>query len=659
MSAPTRSTPRPSLFSRPTAETGFWGWVTTVDHKRIAIMYFVTAAVFFFLGGVEALVIRTQLAGPNAGIVSADLYNQMFTMHGLTMIFLGLMPLSQAFFNYLLPLQIGARDVAFPRLNALGYWVFLFGGLFIYSSIFLGGMPDGGWFNYAPLSTVGPNPGDLGALPDSGAHVSRMVFYSIGLQITGIASLAAAVNFIVTILNMRAPGMTLLRLPVFIWMTLVTSFLMLFAMPVIGIALWQLMFDIRFGANFFNPSAGADPILWQHMFWLFGHPEVYILILPAFGIVSEVLPVFSRKPLFGYPAVVFSGIVIGLMGWGVWAHHMFVTGLGPVANTAFGLTTMFIAVPTGVKIFNWLGTVWGGRVRFTTPMLFAIGLVAMFTIGGLSGVLHGIVPSNTQQTDTYFVVAHLHYVLFGGAVFGLLSGAYYWFPKVTGRMLNEGLGKLHFWVTFIGFNLTFFPMHIVGLQGMPRRIYQYEAGMGWSLLNLIETIGAFIVGLSFVIFLVNIAISRRRGKRASADPWDARTVEWMTTSPPPPHNFTHIPQISSRDELWHRKYTGPKEGEPMPVPAGGSGEQAVAEPPADDNPPAVVDHRAKDHSIHMPDPSFYPTIVALGMPIMGYGVLTGGIGQLAFLIAGGVVMLGGIFGWVFEPGSEPEHGEEH
>ncbi|HEV3475357.1 MAG TPA: cbb3-type cytochrome c oxidase subunit I, partial [Actinomycetota bacterium] len=391
--------PRPSIFRRPTTTSGVWGWLTTVDHKRIGILYGVTAFVFFILGGVEAVLLRIQLARPENTFLDADTYNQLFTMHGVTMIFLVVMPMSSAFFNYLIPLMIGARDVAFPRLNAFSYWVFVLGGIFLYSGFAFGGAPDGGWFAYEPLGRELPGPG--------------MDYYALGLQIVGVASLASAVNFIVTILNERAPGMTLMRMPVFVWMTLVVQFLLLFAMPIIAIALFQLGFDRLFGANFFNPAAGGDPILWQHLFWLFGHPEVYILILPAMGIVSEVLPTFSRKPLFGYAAVVFSGIAIGFMGWGVWAHHMFTVGLGPVANAAFALSTMFIAVPTGVKIFNWLGTLWGGSLRFTTPMLFAIGFVAMFIIGGLSGVTHSVVPSDLQQQDTYYIVAHFHYVLFG------------------------------------------------------------------------------------------------------------------------------------------------------------------------------------------------------------------------------------------------------
>src|SRR5229473_2133404 len=507
-----------------TAEAhGLRAWLTTTDHKRIGMLYFYTALSFFLIGGIEALVIRAQLARPNGHLVSAETYNQLFTMHGTTMIFLALMPLSSSFFNFIVPLQIGARDVAFPRLNAFSYWVFLLGGLFMNASWFAGPLfhadqwnvaPNGGWFGYANLTERQFSPGP------------NIDFWLLGLQILGVSSLAGGVNFIVTILNMRAPGMKMMRLPTFTWMALVTQFLIITAFPVVTVGLVFLMFDRFFGAHFYVHEAGATPILWQHLFWLFGHPEVYILVLPAMGIVSEVLPTFARKPLFGYTVVVFSGIFIGFMGFGVWAHHMFTVGLGPYANSAFAVSTMFIAVPTGVKIFNWTATLWRGAIRFRTPLLFAVGMVAMFVIGGLSGVTHSLVPSDYEQHDTYYIVAHFHYVLFGGALFGLFAGFYYWFPKVTGRLMNEKLGKLHFWLMLIGFNATFFPMHLLGLMGQPRRTYTYPANMGWGGYNLTETIGSFLIAISMLVFVFNWVKSKRNGRDSGPDPWDARTLEW-------------------------------------------------------------------------------------------------------------------------------------
>src|SRR5579872_2644468 len=457
--------------------TGLWSWLATTDHKRIGALYLFTALTFMLIGGAEAEMIRTQLIRPNNHFVSAETYNQIFTMHGTTMIFLVVMPLSAAFFNLLIPLQIGARDVAFPRLNAFSYWVFLLGGLFISVPILFGVGPNGGWFGYAPLTTKPYSPG------------LNIDFWVMGLQILGISSLAAGFNFITTIINMRAPGMNLMRMPLFTWMSFVVQFLVVLAFPVITIALVFLLFDRFFGTNFYEIAQGADPLLWQHLFWIFGHPEVYILVLPAFGLVSEVMPTFARKPLFGYPVMVYSGILIGMLGFGVWAHHMFAVGMGPIADSFFSVTTMLIAIPTGVKIFNWIFTLWGGSIRFTTAAMFAIGMVAMFTIGGISGVMHSSPPADLQQTDTYFVVAHFHYVIFGGSLMGLFAGIYYYFPKFTGRLLDERLGKWHFWVNFIGSNLAFFPMHFSGLLGMPRRIFTYDAGQGWDKFNFASTMG--------------------------------------------------------------------------------------------------------------------------------------------------------------------------
>ncbi|MEX2504866.1 MAG: cytochrome c oxidase subunit I [Egicoccus sp.] len=628
MSQSTMTTGRRSVFSRPRAERGFTSWITTTDHKKIGIMYFFTVLVFFTLGGAESGVIRAQLAQAEMDLVTAEIYNQVFTMHGLTMVFLVIMPLGAAFFNYIIPLQIGARDVAFPRLNAFSYWMYLFGGIFLYSSFLLGGAPNGGWFGYAPLSLD---------------NVSNMAFYAVGLQLLGVSSLSAAVNFITTILNMRAPGLTFMRMPMFIWMSLVTNFLLLFALPIIAVALFMLQFDTIFGSQFFNPATGGDPILWQHLFWLFGHPEVYIMILPAMGIVSEILPVFSRKPLFGYAAVAFAGAAIGFIGFGVWAHHMFTSAIGPVARSAFALSTMFIAVPTGIKIFNWVFTMWGGKLRFTTPMLFSIGFVSMFTIGGLSGVTHAVVPHNAQQTDTYYIVAHFHYVLFGGALFALIAGVYYWFPKVTGKLMDEKLGKTHFWTWLLGFNLTFGPMHMSGLLGQPRRtaVLPEELGGSVELYNLLSSIGVAVLAVSALIFLFNLIKSIRGGVASGPDPWDARTIEWLSDSPPKHYNFAEIPTISHRDEFWHRKYAEDEAGKPVAVPAGAS-EQHV--PDAEH---AEGDHDG--HHIHMPDPSYWPLVMCLGMFPVGYGLL----GPTPWLIGIGVVwVLMGFFGWIIEPVAE-------
>jgi cytochrome c oxidase subunit I len=610
-----------SILSRPMAKEGLGSWLTTVDHKKIGIMYFWTTLVFFALGGLEAVLIRAQLAAAEGTVLTEEVYNQLFTMHGVTMIFLVVMPLSAAFFNYLIPLQIGARDVAFPRLNAFSYWVYLFGGIFLYSSFFLGGAPNGGWFGYAPLSTSTPG--------------LNMSFYAVGLQILGISSLAAAVNFITTILNMRVRGMTFMRMPMFIWMALVVNFLLLFSLPIITVALFMLTFDVTFDTSFFQSANGGDPILWQHLFWLFGHPEVYILILPAMGIVSEVLPTFSKKPLFGYAAVAFAGAAIGFIGFGVWAHHMFSSAIGPVARAAFGLSTMFIAVPTGIKIFNWVFTMWGGKLRFTTPMLFSVGFVAMFTIGGLSGVTHAIVPHDYQQTDTYWVVAHFHYVLFGGALFGLVSGIYYWFPKVTGKLMSEKLGKAHFWTWFLGFNLTFGPMHMSGLLGQPRRTAVLPAELGGTveLYNLLSTIGVVVLIVSSLIFLYNLIASIRNGAPSGDDPWDARTLEWLTASPPKEHNFDVIPTVSARDEFWHRKYAEDEAGVPRPVPAGASEDHA----------------EEHDEHIHMPDPSYWPLVMTAAFLPAGYAVV---YKSVTLAVIATLWMFIGFYGWVIEPVAE-------
>lgn len=590
--------------AHPVTNTGVWSWVTTVDHKRIGTLYGVTAFLFFLTGGVEALILRSQLASPESNLVSPELYNQLFGMHALTMIFLAIMPLGAAFFNWMTPLMIGARDVAFPRLNALSYWIFLSGGLVLTSSFFFGGAPDSGWFAYAPLT-----------LPEYSSG-QNMDFYVVGLLLLGVSSMAAALNFAVTIINMRAPGLTLMRMPVFIWMTLIVAFLLILALPVLTVALVQLLFDRNFGTNFFDPTGGGDPILWQHLFWIFGHPEVYILILPAMGIVSEVLPVFSRKPLFGYPVIIMSGVAIGFMGWAVWSHHMFTTGLGSVQQAVFAGSTITIGIPTGIKVFNWLATLYGGSIRFTTAMYFAVAFIAMFTIGGISGVMHASPPIDTQQQDTYFIVAHLHYVLFGGAIMGIFSGIYYWFPKMTGRFLGETLGKWHFWLVFVGMNMTFFPMHFLGVSGMPRRIYTYDAGMGWDFWNAFATWGAVVLAIGMLAFVVNFFVSMRKEPNAPPNPWDAATLEWATTSPPPEHDFDVIPEVRARDPLWHDRDNG------------------IETPEVHE-----VGH------IHMPPPSYYPIMMSFGVLLLALGPLT----HMAMLALGVPVIIYSIWAWALEP----------
>ena len=585
------------------APHGIWSWITTTDHKRIGIMYGVSAFIFFLMGGLEALLIRAQLAQADNTLVSAETFNQLFTMHGTTMVFLAIMPLSAAFFNFIIPLQIGARDVAFPRLNAFSFWVFLLGGLFLNASFLVGSAPDGGWFGYANLSSMQYSPG------------RHFDFWALGLQILGIASLAAGFNFIATIINMRAPGMKLMRMPIFTWMSFVTQLIVVTVFPVITVALVFLTFDRLFGTTFYSVAAGGDLLLWQHLFWLFGHPEVYILILPTMGIISEVLPTFSRKPLFGYPVVVYSGALIAIIGWGVWGHHMFAVGMGALADSYFSAATMLIAIPTGVKIFNWIATMWGGQIRFHTPMLFAIGFVAMFIIGGMSGVMHASPPTDLQQTDTYFVVAHIHYVLFGGAILGLFAGMYYWWPKIFGRMLSEPLGKLHFWLTMIGMNLAFFPMHIIGLFGMPRRIYTYSPDLGLETLNLVSTVGAMIIGVATLVFVFNVFRTRRRGQPAGKNPWGGATLEWAISSPPPVYNFTVLPEVRSLTPLWT--------------------DNGVSEIP--DHPPAPI---------HVPGGSYWPLLTAIGVLILFLGALTRTLWPAALGVAWTMFC---VFKWAYEP----------
>jgi cytochrome c oxidase subunit I len=648
------------------SQSGIWSWLTTVDHKRIGILYLFTSLSWFAVGGLEALIMRWQLKGPNGHVVSAEVFNMLFTMHGTTMIFLVVMPLSAAFFNFLIPLQIGARDVAFPRLNAFSYWVYLFGSLFMNFSWVVGQAPNGGWFGYAPLTTMPYSPG------------LNIDFWMLGLQILGVSSLAAAFNFATTVINMRAPGMNLMRMPMFTWMAFVTQFLLILAFPVVTIALVFLQFDRFFGTNFYTMTAGADPLLWQHLFWIFGHPEVYILILPAFGLVSEVLPTFSRKPIFGYPVMVYSGILIAFLGFGVWAHHMFAVGMGPIADSVFSVTTMLIAIPTGVKIFNWIFTMWGGNLRFTVAMKYAISLVALFTIGGISGVMHASPPADLQQTDTYFIVAHFHYVLVAGSLMGLWAGIYYYYPKMTGRLLSEKIGNWHFWLTFIGVNLTFMPMHWSGLYGMPRRIYTYDAGQGWDVFNMMSTWGAIIQGIAGLIGAYNLFRSRKNGEIAGDDPWGAPSLEWSIPSPPPEYNFAVIPTVTSRYPLWdvkspelttdvpHTKHGDERNDVTLGMKEVGSfhDHMSAGNPEGGLNPNArqsstkVSIKTAEELGIPIPYPTIKPLFVALFMTLMFASLLlihkdklTASISLVLVFAAAMTFML---YAWLTSP-LEPEH----
>ncbi|MFJ7667919.1 cytochrome c oxidase subunit I [Lysinibacillus sp. NPDC097195] len=556
-----------------------WDYITTVDHKKLAVMYLLAGTLFFAIAGFEALLIRIQLMKPNNDFVSAGFFNELLTMHGTTMLFLAATPLLFAFMNMLVPLQIGARDVAFPFLNSLGFWLFFLGAVFLHLSFFLGGAPDAGWTSYASLSLYSPGHG--------------IDFYVLGLQISGAGTLISGLNFIVTIITMRAPGMTFMRMPLFTWTALVSSALILFAFPPLTIGLLMMLFDRMFGGNFFDHTMGGNTVIWEHLFWIFGHPEVYILVLPAFGLFSEIIPAFSRKRLFGYSSMVFATILIGFLGFMVWAHHMFTTGLGPTANAIFAVATMAIAVPTGMKVFNWILTIWGGSIKVTTPMLYALGFIPSFVAGGVTGVMQASAPLDYQLHDSYFIVAHFHYVIVGGIVTALFGSAHFYWPIFFNRMLNEALGKLTFWVFFIGFHLTFFVQHFLGLMGMPRRVFTYMEGQGWDQFNYISSIGALMMGVGVILMVINCLMSIK-GKPAGRDPWgDGRTLEWSIPQPIPFYNFRQTPLVRGLDPWWIEKQEGNKE-------------VTFAEPLGD---------------IHMPNNSAIPFVISVGMFIAAFGAL--------------------------------------
>jgi len=620
---------------------GLPGFFSTVDHKRIGMRYIYTCFFFFFVAGLMALVMRAQLAEPNAKVLGPQLYNELFTMHGVTMIFLFNTPVLAGFGNYLIPLQIGTRDMAFPRLNAFSYWVFLLGGIFMYSSFFFG-MPDGGWFGYTPLVSKTFSPG------------LNIDFWGLGIVFTGLSTTVGSINFIVTIFKLRAPGMSLNRMPIFVWSMLVFSFMAIFAVPAVTLATGLNELDRIFGTAFFVPALGGSVLLYQHLFWFWGHPEVYILFVPATGMISQIIPAFSGRPLSGYLWVAGSLVTVGFISFGVWVHHMFATGMPAVAMAFFSGVSLIITLPSGVQFFAWIATMWKGKVRLTTPMLFAIGFLLIFLLGGITGVMVAVLPFDWQVTDSYFVVAHFHYVLNGAVVFPIFGAIYYWMPKMTGRMLNEKLGRLSFWVMFVGFNITFFPMHILGFLGMPRRIYTYDNGLGWGGLNAMVSIGSAIFGLGTAITLFNWVWSRRKGEAAGDDPWDADSLEWSTTSPPPHYNFAAIPLVASRHPLWDQRPLPFAESGDDPDTSGLGIEGAIErETPVTSG----IDTRPEGN-LEIPHETYLPFVLALGLAVLFVGLL---VHAIFVGVTGAALAVLGTLWWAWRteedlppPETEPE-----
>ncbi len=607
------------------------GQLTTVDHKIIGKRYMVTAMLFLALGGAEAAIMRWQLARPDQHLVSAEVYNQLFTMHGVTMIWWYAAPILSGFSNYLWPLMLGSRDMAFPRLNAFSYWAFLLSGLFLYSSVLVGQAPDGAWVSYPPLTEP---------RYDAGLKIQ---FYALGLMLLTVSTTAGAINFVVTALRLRAPGMTVRRIPIMIWGTLTASVAILFALPALTVACVFLYFEHRLGMHFFDPTTGGRPVLWEHLFWMFGHPWVYIVVLPAMGMISTMLPTFSRRPLAGYTLVAGATIATGAIGFSVWLHHMFASGASMAGMTYFSGASMLISIPSAVAISAWVTTLWLGKPVIRIPMLFVLGFLVLFVIGGVSGVVTAAIPFDWQVTDTYFVVAHLHYVLIGINLFPVIGAMYYWVPKITGRMLDERLGMWNFWTMFIGFNLGFFPMHIAGLLGMPRRIYTYPAGSGWETVNLLTTIGSYLFAIGIVLFVINVIRSLRVGAPAGDNPWDAATLEWSTSSPPPPYNFAVIPTVRSREPLWEERLAGARESAIRTGPVLEDGRETPATTPVEAQPTEVL---------HMPEDTAWPLVTALGMLFAGYALLGGKWGWLAVAT---VWLFVAIVGWLWpKPEPDPE-----